>query len=986
MRLAWPPPRHLIASVLISAIALALVNLSPSSLQGILSPLALILVFFIPGYLAILCVFPGKNDLSGFRRALLCLASSAILAGALGLILRSTPRGLQSASLATILSFAAIFLAAVAYGRWSNLPRKRRFTLLPKRGLGSDPVPRAALAVLLLGTCFIAALAFSFGPSLFSLQEASGNPGDITSEEDMTTPSSSLKEEKVMIKSYPPHKEEIIEVNLSQNNSSNASIQAIAASFSAANSTAINDTKNNSPTTFKDESQAAVFSMGGGGGGGSTGGGSSSSSSQTNTKKPAAEKGLQPEKTATAPQSTESTGTSNEQNNSSVAASYLPNTSLASQDNQTVIDNQTASVSSEEIANPTEDSNHTVIINSIIEDLASFGENLTLDLNGSIESAMNENPEPMPSPAIDANETNTVNTTNEQNKPGETTVQGSSELMSVPQTDTNVSSNAVVSEYPASEQTIENNESSIIADQSITNQSPIIADPSITNQSPIIAAENNNISGKTAAEISAETASPLQIPAVETDLSRAIRQSKIGLGQFDGQKSDNSNQPPLLKALSPDRASPQMQGTAIFWRAEATDEEGDKILYKFYLDGQEVRKWSKINSWSWLTQGLPAGDYLVTVLARDENHAGQDSFDSIMNASFTLSHPNQAPALQLLKPDSASPQGKGTIITWTASANDPDNDPIYYRFMKNDEATADWSQSGSWVWDTSSEKPGDYRIAVQAKDGLHASKDAADSWMEEKFTLTEPNSVPEVLDLRADRPSPQAAGSKITWTASAVDLDGDKVSYKFLVNDEVAAQWSSSNSWVWDTSAAAPGEYRIRVVARDGLHSTEEAFDGLKDAVMTITAVDSNQPPAVISLVSDTPSPNVQGVTVVWNAEAQDPDGDKILYKFQLNGRDMSRWAESASWKWSTKSLPPGDYKIRVLARDGKHAPEGSSDSSKDAIFTLISEIDQQINQLMNKRKDASQSGSYQSSDIRVTSGDGTSSNVVLGKSNSTGG
>ena len=151
MRLAWPPPRHLIASVLISVVALALVNLSPSSLQDILSPLALILVFLIPGYLATLSIFPGKSDLSGIRRAFLCLASSAMLAGLFSLILTATPRGLQSASLATILSLLAIFLAAVAYGRWSNLPRKRRFLLMPKRGLGSTrPFP----VLLWLSSCW----------------------------------------------------------------------------------------------------------------------------------------------------------------------------------------------------------------------------------------------------------------------------------------------------------------------------------------------------------------------------------------------------------------------------------------------------------------------------------------------------------------------------------------------------------------------------------------------------------------------------------------------------------------------------------------------------------------------------------------------------------------------------------------------------------------------------------------------------------------
>ncbi len=864
MRLAWPPPRHLIVSVLISVVALALVHLSPPSLQDILSPLALILVFLIPGYLATLTVFPGKSDLSGKGRTFLCLASSAMLAGLFSLILTVTPRGLQSASLATILSLLAIFLAAVAYGRWSNLPRKRRFLLMPKRGLGSTrPFPRAALAILFLAACFIAALAFAFGPYQLPFVEPSHNLEATASEEALTTPSSSFDEEKVQIKSYPPQEEDIPVVDLSQNNSSSI------------NSTGSNDTDEKSPAIIEDKSEAAVFSMGGGGGGGS----SSSSSSQSTAKKPTSSKAMQPEKKV----STSSTS----------AAANLSNASLTSHDNQTHKGNLTLTGNLTETAN------------------------LTLDQAASPETEPQANQEPLPS--------STINDTNETN-----------------------------------------------------------------------AAQNNNDSTDKSSELTfAETAAPSAIssqeapspesPLIETDLSRAIRQSEIVLDRSEGEESDNSNLPPVLKALVPDRASPQLQGSAIFWKAEATDEEGDKIQYKFFLDGQEVRKWSKINSWSWLTQGLPAGDYQITVLAIDGNHAAQDSFDSIINASFTLSSPNQAPVLQQLKPDKASPQGKGSIITWTASASDPDNDPINFRFMKNDEAASDWSSSGSWVWDTSSEKPGDYKITVQAKDGLHASKGSFDSSLEEKFVLTLPNSIPEVTELKADRPSPQTAGSAITWTAIAADPDGDAISYKFLVNDIEAMQWSPSNSWVWDTSSATPGEYRIKVLVRDGRHSSEESFDSSKDAVMTITVADSNQPPVLSSLVSDIASPDVQDVTVVWKAEAYDPDGDRVLYKFQMGGRDMGRWSESASWKWSTKDLPPGDYKIRVLARDGKHAPESSFDSSKDAVFSLISEIDQQINQLMNKRsKDASVQDNYKSTDIRVTSGNGTSSNVVLGKSNGT--
>jgi hypothetical protein len=445
------------------------------------------------------------------------------------------------------------------------------------------------------------------------------------------------------------------------------------------------------------------------------------------------------------------------------------------------------------------------------------------------------------------------------------------------------------------------------------------------------------------------------------------------------------NQPPALKALVPDKASPLQQGAAIFWRAKATDQEGDKILYKFLLDGQEASKWSKINSWSWLTAGMPAGDYQITVLARDGKHASEDSFDSSMNASFTLSRPNQAPALQELKSDRASPQGRGNMITWTASATDPDNDTIYYRFMKNDEAVTDWSATNSWVWDTSSENPGEYKLAVLAKDDLHASKDSFDSSLDSTFALTSSNSPPQVKELKADRSSPQAKGGVITWTAIAVDPDGDEISYKFLANDKEVRGWSSSDSWVWDTSSATLGDYTVVVLARDAKHASEDSFDSSKDAVITIAA--SNQPPAILALVPDISSPQVQGATVIWKAEAKDPEDDRILYKFQLNGRDMNRWSESASWKWSSRDLAAGDYKIRVLTRDGKHASEDSFDNSMDAVFSLITEIDQQIDQLMKKRSDdASRDEDYQSSDIQVASGNGTKSNAILGKGNSTAG
>jgi len=838
MRLAWPPPWHIVASVLIPVAALAVVHLSPPTLQGALSLSALIMVFLIPGYLAILSIFPGKNDLDGQRRAFLCLVSSVILAGLFSLILTATPRGLQSASLATILSLLAIFLAAVSYGRWSNLPRKRRFLLLPKRGMGSTRTfPRAALAVLLLAACFIAALAFAYGPHLFASDVPFTKLEVNTPAVASVSPSSPSEEGKPQFQLTTPYQEERLQANLSQNNS---------------------------PAIPDDMSKATILNTGGSGSGGSMGGGSSSSSSQAAVKNTASSKASQPEKAAIPLQTAAKTAASNVQSNTSVVRK-----------NNTLDNASNLSIQSSK-------------------------ENLTFNMTGTQEIIQAAKPAKSPSSTVAAN-----------------------------------------------------NETIAAFDNSTGN-------------------------------ISANTTSSQEGLSSESNLSRAISQSDTKPDESQGQEIANSNQLPILKALVPDRSSPQQQGAAIFWKAEATDEDGDKILYRFFLDGREVRKWSKTNSWSWLSQGLSAGDYLITVLAIDGKHATEDSFDSIINTSFTLSSPNQAPLLQELKTDRASPQGRGSIITWTASASDPDSDRIYYKFLKNDGEMTDWSTSNSWVWDTSSEKPGDYKISVLAKDGLHASKDSFDSSMDGTFALTLPNSLPEVPALKADRSSPQAIGSIITWKAEANDPDGDDISYKFLADGKEVRKWSSSNSWVWDTSSAKPAEYKITVLVRDARHSSEDSFDSSKDAVFNITIADSNLPPVLESLVADIASPKVQGTQVIWKAKANDPEGDKILYKFQLNGRDMGRWTEMDSWKWSSRDLPAADYKIRVLARDGKHAPENSFDSSMDAVFSLISEIDQQIDQLMKKRStDATKQENYQSSDIQVASGNGTNANVVLGKSSS---
>ena len=209
----------------------------------------------------------------------------------------------------------------------------------------------------------------------------------------------------------------------------------------------------------------------------------------------------------------------------------------------------------------------------------------------------------------------------------------------------------------------------------------------------------------------------------------AVERAKTALDNASSDASD-ANRLPILEALISDRPSPQPPGTAIFWRAKATDYEGDRLLYKFLVSGREANNWSRIAGWIWPTSGLSPGNYEISVLVRDGNHASESSFDHMINSSFALISPNQPPALKDLISDASSPTEPGGSINWTAIAIDPDNDTVYYRFLKDGQEARGWSASPAWSWNTSSESAGEFRISVLARDGEHASQDSFDSSME----------------------------------------------------------------------------------------------------------------------------------------------------------------------------------------------------------------------------------------------------------------
>jgi len=118
-----------------------------------------------------------------------------------------------------------------------------------------------------------------------------------------------------------------------------------------------------------------------------------------------------------------------------------------------------------------------------------------------------------------------------------------------------------------------------------------------------------------------------------------------------------------------------------------------------------------------------------------------------------------------------------------------------------------------------------------------------------------------------------------------------------------------------------------------------------------------NLSPVVNSIVPDKLSPQTPGTSIIWTANATDPEKDKILYRFFLNGpstagswKPETDWSDASSWTWTTSKSDVGTSQVRVWVRDGNHSKEDSFDGEQVAMFT-IKEISRNISGVKFQRR-----------------------------------
>ena len=168
------------------------------------------------------------------------------------------------------------------------------------------------------------------------------------------------------------------------------------------------------------------------------------------------------------------------------------------------------------------------------------------------------------------------------------------------------------------------------------------------------------------------------------------------------------------------------------------------------------------------------GQHVIEARVRDGKHNPEG--DSSKSANFEIVlPPNNAPVMSTLTADKESPQVSGTVITWTASATDAENDPLQFQFFLDGQVMQDWSESPVWSWTATNEQVGQHAIEAKVRDGKHNPEGDRSKSANFEIVLP-PNNAPVLSTLTADKESPQVTGTAITWTAIASDVENDPCS------------------------------------------------------------------------------------------------------------------------------------------------------------------------------------------------------------------
>jgi hypothetical protein len=236
-------------------------------------------------------------------------------------------------------------------------------------------------------------------------------------------------------------------------------------------------------------------------------------------------------------------------------------------------------------------------------------------------------------------------------------------------------------------------------------------------------------------------------------------------------------------------------------------------------------------------------------------------------------------------------------LKFAVNAQDGDGDLLSYVWTLNGRPVQGFGPQYDFQTDYSS--MGNHTLVVSVSDRYFTVNHTWD------ITVQNINRPP-VMEVNPGGDQTLTETEKVTFWTSASDPDGDVINLTWYLDGTAV---SYQPSWDYITDYNSSGTHRVAV----------RAFDGIDPAYhnWTVSVLNKNRPPKISNTSPEQGSilKLEQGKPATFSVQAQDPDGDPLVFSWKVNGIVVP--GANAPVFTCTKGLKTGANTVTVDVSDG---------------------------------------------------------------------